>query len=719
MDSRARRRFLKMAGGSLGAALAAGRIPDSIARALSIPPGGQTGTLADVEHVVILMQENRSFDHYFGGLAGVRGFGDPRPALLPDGTSVWHQPNARVRTDAFKPRGVDPRAPSVLPFHIDVARSGSHFDSTDHGWSSGHQAWNLGRWDDWVTQKQDPLTMGYLDAGDLPFHTALAEAFTLCDSYFCSAHSDTAINRIYLWSGTCDTGNVLGPRGNGPGLEERAGHNGYSWTTYPERLQQAGISWRVYQGGTGEPGSPTDNYTDNSLEFFAAYQVQEGADPDGELVRRGTTDRDLGQMRQDVLAGRLPQVSWVVAPFKYCEHPAASQDDGAYYIDRVLDALTADPEVWSKTVLLINYDENDGLFDHVVPPMPPLESRPNGPGLVSEDLAGALEQDILDLDRFPRARNPLVPGADPGGRQPVGLGPRVPMLVISPWSTGGWVCSQTFDHTSVIRFLEARFGVMEPNIGAWRRSICGDLTSAFDFTRRQRPLRPRLAPAPPQPLQPQPLQVPAQGEMPVQAAGLRPARALPYRWSTTPRLTPEGRLEVAIDNPGGTGVAFYIHDALQPQSPPRRYAVSAGKRIADTWELHPGGYALRLYGPNGSLAEIRDTDGDAGGIAGLEACLRQPDASRLVAEVQLANQGDVPLLVRIDDAYDEGGARELQLQPGQRQLVALDTAAHHGWHDIAVTLPSRPGFLRRYAGHLENGGTSTSDPGPRRPHLPA
>ncbi len=180
--------------------------------------------------------------------------------------------------------------------------------------------------------------------------------------------------------------------------------------------------------------------------------------------------------------GRLPQVSWVVAPFKYCEHPDASPTDGAYYINLVLKALTVDPEVWSRTAFILNYDENDGLFDHIIPPMPPVTQKTNAQGLVSPDLLEALQDELIDMDKYPQQRRPLVPGSDPGGLQPIGLGPRVPLLIISPWTVGGWVCSQTFDHTSVLQFLEARFGVHEPNINQWRRSICGDLTSAFDFT---------------------------------------------------------------------------------------------------------------------------------------------------------------------------------------------------------------------------------------------
>ena len=130
----------------------------------------------------------------------------------------------------------------------------------------------------------------------------------------------------------------------------------------------------------------------------------------------------------------------------------------------------------------LNYDENDGLFDHVVPPVPPVTSGVGG-GIVSSNLLSNLGDELLDLNKYP-GEMALVPGADPGGIQPIGLGPRVPLIIISPWTKGGWVCSETFDHTSVLRFLEARFGVKEPNISAWRRSICGDLTSAFDFSAR-------------------------------------------------------------------------------------------------------------------------------------------------------------------------------------------------------------------------------------------
>src|SRR5438105_3052159 len=118
-----RRRFLKlMAGGAVASAF-----PASIARALSIPAHRRTGTIDDVEHIVILMQENRSFDHYFGTLRGVRGFGDPRPVMLPGGKPVWYQKDALGK--------------EILPFRPDVHNLGMQFiQDLAHGWNDGHLA---------------------------------------------------------------------------------------------------------------------------------------------------------------------------------------------------------------------------------------------------------------------------------------------------------------------------------------------------------------------------------------------------------------------------------------------------------------------------------------------------------------------------------------------------------------------------------------------------
>ncbi|MDR3741173.1 MAG: phospholipase C, phosphocholine-specific [Terracidiphilus sp.] len=699
-----RREFLRLAATATGAAM----LPASIRKALAIPPSRKTGTIMDVEHVVILMQENRSFDHYFGSLRGVRGFNDPRPALLPNGKPVWYQPPAKVKTKRYHDRGLRPDAEHVLPFYINPQRTTEFQAGTDHGWSSGHLSWNQGRYDGWVNHKQDVLTMGYLLRQDLEFHYALADAFTICDAYHCSVHADTAPNRVYLWSGTIDAQNVKGTKPNGPGFDERHKKNGYTWTTYPERLEQAGVSWLLYQGGTGEPGTPTDNYTDNSLEFFAAYQVDEGAAPHGPLVTKGVTNRTLRQFREDAVNNQLAQVTWLVAPYIYSEHPEASPRDGAYYVNLVMEALTANPEVWSKTVFIINYDENDGLFDHVVPPMPPRTQQQNAQGLVSEDLAASLADEFIDTDKHPHECSPLVPGTDPHGMQPIGLGPRVPLLLISPWSTGGWVCSQVFDHTSVLQFLESRFGVHEPNISAWRRSICGDLTTAFDFAGAHDSSVKSFSVPPVLKSKREPYRVPDMQTMPRQEQGTRQARALPYAVYASCRVdTANGKAWIDLKNAGKAGAAFYVRDALLPQQPPRRYSVSAGNAVSDYWALqNAAGYDLLLHGPNGYYAQFRGTvklDG-----AQVEATVRYDAASGNVW-LKLANAGTVASRVHIVNAYDST-EQTLTLTAGAEREDEWKLEASSGWFDLSITAEHDAGFLRRFAGHVETGRPGSSDP---------
>lgn len=697
------------------AAIASGAmtLPSSIRRALAIPATRTTGSIQDVEHVVILMQENRSFDHYFGSLRGVRGFNDPRPARLPNGRPIWYQPPARVKTKHYHDRGLPDDANYVLPWYLNPKNTTEYQAGTDHGWSSGHLAWNNGKYDQWVNQKQDVLTMGYLRRQDVSFHYALADAFTICDSYHCSAFANTVINRIYLWTGTCDPRNTHGSKPNGPALEERGRVNGYTWTTYPERLEEHHVSWKVYQGGSGISGTPTDNYTDNSLEFFAQYQVAEGASPKSALVEKGVSTHTLRDFRKDVERGKLPQVSWIVAPYKYCEHPEASPSDGAYYINLVLEALTSKPEIWSKTVFLINYDENDGLFDHVVPPMPPNTQMMNANGLVSDDLIDSLKDEFVDMDTYAREVHPLIPGADPGGLQPVGLGPRVPMLIVSPWTKGGWVCSQMFDHTSVLRFLEARFGIAEPNISAWRRAICGDLTSAFDFSNAESVDTTSFTVPHPIVSRHQPYQVPAIQQMPSQESGVRPARPVPYEFSTRCRIEKE-KLWVDFENTGGAGVAFYVYSGHEPHQPARRYALSASQALSDYWGPFPSGgeYDLTIYGPNGYCSQFR----------GRYPSTEETESSRPEAKVScdrpsgnvflfLVNEGQTPCTLTVHNGYDGSELRHYKLAPGATTQDLWTLAASSGWFDLGIRSVEDPAFYRRFAGHVETGRPSTSDPG--------
>ncbi|MFE0465566.1 alkaline phosphatase family protein, partial [Kitasatospora sp. NPDC058965] len=407
------------------------------------------------------------------------------------------------------------------PFRPQVNDLGLQFvQDLNHDWAGGHQAFNSGKYDQWIPAKT-ATTMAYMNRGDIPFHYALADAFTICDAYHCSMLSSTDPNRYYMWTGY--TGND--GTGGGPVLGNQEA--GYSWTTYPERLEQAGVSWKIYQDigdgldAAGSWGWISDayrgNYGDNSLLYFTNYR---NAQPGSALYQKARTGTDVkagdglfDQLKADAAAGTLPQVSWIVAPEAYTEHPNWPANYGAWYVSQVLDALTANPDVWARTALFITYDENDGFFDHVVPPFPPSGSS-QGLSTVS-----------ASADYF-------------GGKSgyaagPYGLGQRVPMLVVSPWSTGGYVCSETFDHTSIIRFMETRFGVQEPHISPWRRAVCGDLTSAFDFTTSN--TTPAALPSTAGYLPPDgnrhPDYVPtppATGAVPVQEAGSKPTRPLKY-----------------------------------------------------------------------------------------------------------------------------------------------------------------------------------------------
>jgi phospholipase C len=667
-----RRRFLQLAGG----AAAATALSTSVARAAAIPAHRRHGSLADVEHVVVLMQENRSFDHYFGTLRGVRGFGDPHPAVLPSGKSVWHQPDG---------------GREVLPFRPDHDDLGLAFlQDLDHGWDGGHAAFRDGHYDRWIPTKTS-TTMAHLRRGDMPFHYALADAFTVCDAYHCSLIGPTDPNRYYLWSGW------VGNDGKGGGPVISNAELGYSWTTYPERLERAGVSWKVYQdvgsgldaaGSWGWDSDPyIGNYGDNSLLYFDRYRNAKPGDALYEKARRGTNAKAgqgfFDELRADVRGGRLPQVSWIAAPEAFTEHPNWPVNYGAWYVSQVLDALTSDPDVWSKTALLITYDENDGFFDHLVPPYAPTDRLPGASTVPTtfENYTGAEGQ--------------------PG---PYGLGQRVPMIVVSPWSTGGWVCSETFDHTSVIRLLEARFGVHEPNISPWRRAVCGDLTSAFDFS--VRPAAPPRLPgtdgyAPPDrdrhpDYVPTP---PVTQRVPHQEPGWRPSRPLGYRVEVTGAVE-AGGLAVSIRNPGRLGVSLQARSA--DGSTPRTYTVGAKDSLHATLPAH-GRYDISLHGPNGLFRRFAGDTGHAQAEARLSARHDEVD-------VELVNRGRASVTFEIADVYAPGRRRSVRVRPGDRHSVRVDTARRHGWYDLTVTSTADPTFVRQMAGRVESGRPSVSDP---------
>ncbi len=423
-----RRQALRDIGAAgVGMTALGGGLEALLAQAAAAAP--KRGSLKDIEHVIIFMQENRSFDHYFGTLRGVRGFGDKR------GRHAFVQNSTTGKS----------LAPYRLPKQC--------LPDITHEWGPQHRAWHGGKMDHVLSEHETTdgpnkghETMGYYNRSDIGLYYALADAFTICDGYHCSVLGPTDPNRLMSMSASIDPAGTHG----GPLLETLVGGRSqfagkFTWTTMPERLQAHGISWKVYQ----DKGSGA---LDNVLPYFKAYK--QGS----ELQKRGVGPVYPDEFLADLASGHLPQVSWLLASVLESEHPGFSTPDAGQLVARqIVEALLQHPKIWEKTALFITWDENGGFFDHVSPPTPPKGTK----------------GEYLTVANLPKVAD--------GIRGPIGLGFRVPMLVISPFSRGGYLCSDTFDHTSTLRFLETRFGVEVPNLSSWRRKTTGDLTSAFNF----------------------------------------------------------------------------------------------------------------------------------------------------------------------------------------------------------------------------------------------
>jgi len=632
-----RRDFLGLSAATAGAA-AISKLPFALRTAWATAPAGNS--VFAIRHVVVLMQENRSFDHYFGAMRGVRGLDDRAALRLNSGhvLAQWCGPGTRAR----------PVRGAATTCIADL----------DHSWPGTHHAWNRGNYDRWAEAK-GAAAMTYLDRAAIPFHYALADAFTVCDHYFCSVMGPTNPNRLYLWSGTNDPNGLAG----GPVIDNAA--TDFRWTTYPERLQAAGVSWKIYQNAH-------DNYDDNALAWFRRFREARPGSPLHDRgmasvpARTGDTGADIvAAIEADVRAGTLPVVSWIVAPERCSEHPRHTPAAGAEFIARVLAALTADPSVWASTALLINYDENDGFFDHVPPPVP-------APGTPDEFIHG----------------------------EPIGFGPRVPMLVVSPWSRGGFVCSQVFDHTSVIRLLEILTGVAEPNISRWRRQVSGDLTAAFDFTATQVAM-----PALPVPGETAVARTcaAAAGATRLQEAGDRPARALPYQPNAVATVNPAGVLDLVLSNAGAQSVHLAVY--VEGEHAPRQCDVPGANGVAEIAIEAGADYDVHVHGPNGFARRYAGSAASRGIEAGMSFAVDGAPVLRLT----LTNASAAAATLRVcGDAYADDAPRAVRLEPGEHRVIERAAFRTNGWYDVSVTADVDPAFLRRCSGHLETGAASVS-----------
>ncbi|SDP70721.1 phospholipase C [Phyllobacterium sp. YR620] len=710
------------------------------------------GSLNDIEHVVFLMQENRSFDHYFGTLRGVRGFGDPRPLRMRDGRPVWEQLQAGFDPTKEPPA---PDAQRIKPYRMPNVAANKPSDDTspegtvggvfitdpDHGYGTGVGAWNYGRMDNWIPKKQI-VTMAHYVEADIPLYFKLAKAFTLCDAYFCSVHGYTDPNRSYFY-----TGHSNGKIGNDSfsGSKDGARPN---WKSYPERLEEIGVDWKFYQDGLTWTSDPfAGNYGDNTLEYFQQYR-----DNTTPIYKKNQTVNSIlrtdpnkpSQFEQDIIDDKLPAVSWIAAPEAFCEHPKWSPHLGEYYVHEILRAFTANVEVWKKTVFIITYDENGGFFDHVPAPTPPFSSTYGeaSPGIKVTGLitATSTPQRDIDSEAAVTSNSKLM--------NMMGMGVRVPTLVISPWSVGGRVCSEVFDHTSAIQFVDAWLMAKGKKlkddfypISSWRRAIAGDFTSALDFKRKVLTKPEAVADTTKLGV----VFTAAQQSNARKTPGLNPDLTV-YKSDpdiAKPTLLKQDRtrceimpldydffvgatvtandVKYPITNRGKLAASFYVipydRPGTWPGDGPWYFSVEGSKgtpvTVKDQAYANFGAknattknYSYAVHGPNGYLFEF----------------MGAPGANP--TELQLA---DITDAVSIDEAKTirftlkwpgvNGRLKVTNAYTGNIVLVeagttTVDIPTSDGWYDVsfvdAVNAPSR--YLRRYAGHLENGKIGKSDP---------
>jgi phospholipase C len=454
-----------------------------------------------------------------------------------------------------------------------------------------------------------------------------------------------------------------------------------------------------------------DNAGDPAYRHLVEMAYRDGAETRRMTVPKGDL---LYQFRKDVADGTLPTVSWIVAPEKLSDHPSSAWY-GAWYLAEVLDILTRNPAVWKKTVFLLTYDENDGYFDHVPPFVPPHPGRPET-GRVSPGIDTSVEYVELAQDRKFHPRGAVREG-------PIGLGYRVPLVIASPWSRGGVVCSQVFDHTSPLQFLEKWLShktgkkVEEPNISRWRRTVCGNLLSAFqaatDAGSGPAPFPPRdkflqqvhnarfkktpdgfhsLSTDEIEQLRRDPR---SSLRMPRQEPGQRRSAPLPYQLAVDGALD-GGRfvLHVAagkdVFGDRSAGAPFTVYAFAADGLAVRNYAVEAGERIDDAWPLavfENGQYRLRAYGPNGFFREF--VGGDDPPAEFRFDYAHTADGRSLTGgiTIEAANNGPRDMVVEVcDNSY--GAARQTRkVSPGGRATVVVETAASHGWYDVTTNIP--------------------------------
>ncbi len=831
MDTR--REFIKKASLLAGGAGVWSMLPAAIQKAMAIDPAVGS-TYLDAEHIVFLMQENRSFDHTYGTLQGVRGFNDPRAMILPNGNDVWLQ--------------TDKSGDTYAPFRLDIKNTkATWMSSLPHSWGNQVDARNKGHYDNWLPVKQSgddeykhmPLTMGYYNREDIPFYYSLADAFTVCDQNFCSSLTGTTPNRLYFWSGTL-RGEKKDNIEQANVWNEDADYNTMvSWKTYPERLEENGVQWKVYQNDISTDSIYTDeenewmaNFGDNPLEYFTQYNVKlseryinylqkaqaelpkeiaqledavhassaknatsekqkkrlaeakeqlekvkqealvytrqkyealsakekaihekafcnNSKDPHFYQLQTLTyddkgTQREVNipkgdvlyQFREDVNNGTLPTVSWLVAPETFSDHPSSAWY-GAWYVSEVMDILTKNPEVWKKTIFILTYDENDGYYDHASPFTAPNPKEPLT-GKTSKGIDASTDFVTMEQEHRRKEAN-----EEYLRESPIGLGYRVPLVIASPWSRGGWVNSEVFDHTSSLQFLEDflekkyKKTIPETNISTWRRAVCGNLTSVFrqydgkkaDMTFVEKvPFVESIHEAKFKGVPDNYKKIPVEEQraliehpgrhplIPTQEKGVRDACALPYELYVDGNVSEDGngfQVHFSAGNKvfgkNSAGAPFTVHsrhykgNALLHQA----YATEAGDSVSDEWKLADfdnSHYSLIVFGPNGFYRSFWG----------------EPESKNIEIKVSyqgsnavatIVNKSSAPQTVMVIDEEYGNKTQKKMVAAGKTEKILVDTAKSHGWYGFTIRLDDNDkDFGKQYAGRIETGKASKTDP---------
>jgi phospholipase C len=722
-------------GAMTAAAFAA--LPASIRKAFAQSAAVSTGTIQDVKHIVILMQENRAFDHYFGTMAGVRGFGDPFPQPTVTGQPVWYQIS----------NPSDPTS-TTLPFPILQTENWAFPPDLPHGFSDQQGAWGQGQASYWP-QYKSTSTMGHYTAAELPFQFALAHAFTIGDAYHCALCSCTDPNRISHVSGSswdptltaagtpCTdangepsnlrcwiTGTWVPGTNTGYQYNQVAPNQPFTWPNIADVLTEAGVSWRIYQ-------DMNNNWT-GAMNGFLAFESFRTAEPGSTIYVNGMTTWTIADLQTAVQNNTLATVNWVLPSAAESEHPGApcSPTHGGYFEETVLEALTSNPAVWASTIFILNFDENDGYFDHAIrPAVPSYDDTGTLQGKSTIPIAGLYFNNSGGI----YASNYLS-SADTisGNLRPWGLGARVPFLVISPWSKGGWVNSAVASHASIGLFLEQWLGITVPAISAWHRSVLSDLTTFFNFATPNDsfPTLPDLSGYAASDAASEQLPAvvpPATQALPTQQLGLALSRALPYALNTTASTNASGVVTLNFINTGGQGAVFHVFDQLNLNRIPRRYTVAAGNTLSDDyWNAFgtnyaaapPGTYNLWVYGPNGFVRTFQGVVTQEGmlDLVHPEIELAYDTEATGLRIALRSNARNTVEFTLVDNAYRSVERQTIALRPNETARLFWPVKGAGNWYDFSIKAEN--GFHRQFAGRMEDGKDHVTDPMMGRPIAP-